>query len=324
MVYKYFFGFVLTHNMLLYCATAAVHGHGVDNNHLERESDGSYRPRDYDHYGDTGHNVEFDHEAILGSVKDAEEFDSLSPEESRKRLAVIIRNMDLNNDKHVDKEELKKWITESFSKLSREEAKERLQEADDNHDESVSWAEYLQMFGVDNEDEITLDDTGDTGMSLHAEKAMWAVADVNNNGELDLNEFQVFTNPEEHEKMHPFLINQTLAERDHNRDGVIDFMEYIGENGQQQDKEWLITEKDKFDHDLDTNGDRILDMAEIHKWIIPSNDEIVLEEVDHLFASADDDHDELLSYEEMLEHHNVFVGSEADSGVLGEHFDDEL
>lgn len=56
---------LLTHNMVLHCASAAVHSHGVDN--LERESDGSYRPRDFDHYGDAGHNSEFDHEAILGA-----------------------------------------------------------------------------------------------------------------------------------------------------------------------------------------------------------------------------------------------------------------
>lgn len=64
MAYKYILGILLTHNMLLYCAAAAAHGHSVDN--LERESDGSFRARDYEHYGDSGHNTEFDHEAILG------------------------------------------------------------------------------------------------------------------------------------------------------------------------------------------------------------------------------------------------------------------
>lgn len=55
--------------------------------------------------------------------------------------------------------------------------------------------------------------------------------------------------------------------------------------------------------------------------------EIAEEEVSHLFASADDDHDDLLSYEEIVLHYEVFVGSEATdygSDLLGEHFDDEL
>lgn len=57
---------LLTPNILL-CASAAVHSHSVDN--TEREADGAYRPRDYDHYNDEGHNVEFDHEAIIGAPR---------------------------------------------------------------------------------------------------------------------------------------------------------------------------------------------------------------------------------------------------------------
>jgi len=58
------------------------------------------------------------------------------------------------------------------------------------------------------------------------------------------------------------------------------------------------------------------------------NREIADEEVAHLFASSDDDHDGLLSFHEILEHHDVFVGSEATD--YGDHlnnihrFDDEL
>lgn len=325
MAFKYFLSVFLTHNMLLSCASAAVHGHDINN--LERESDGSYRPRDYDHYGDSGHNSEFDHEAILGSVKEAEKFDKLSPAEAKERLAKLLPLMDLNGDQQIDRMELKKWILNSFVNLAREEAKERLQEADEDNDGVLSWPEYLHLFGVDTEDEVAPDDTGDTGMTLQEEKAMWAVADVDNNGRLDLEEFEVFSNPEDHEQMHQFLINQTLREKDTNNDGIINFTEYIGDRGVQQDKEWLVSEKDKFDNDLDLNRDGVIDLNEVHKWIIPDNDEIAIEEVDHLMATADENHDELLSYDEILDNQHVFVGSEAtDYGneLLGEHFEDEL
>lgn len=326
MAFKYFLSVFLTHNMLLSCASAAVHGHDINN--LERESDGSYRPRDYDHYGDSGHNSEFDHEAILGSVKEAEKFDKLSPAEAKERLAKLLPSMDLNGDQQIDRMELKKWILNSFVNLAREEAKERLQEADEDNDGVLSWPEYLHLFGVDTEDEVAPDDTGDTGMTLQEEKAMWAVADVDNNGRLDLEEFEVFSNPEDHEQMHQFLINQTLREKDTNNDGIINFTEYIGDRGVQQDKEWLVSEKDKFDNDLDLNRDGVIDLNEVHKWIIPDNDEIAIEEVDHLMATADENHDELLSYDEILDNQHVFVGSEAtDYGndlLLGEHFEDEL
>lgn len=57
---------LISHNVLLHCASAAVHTNAVDNS-LEREADGSYRARDHEHYGDAGHNSDFDHEAILGA-----------------------------------------------------------------------------------------------------------------------------------------------------------------------------------------------------------------------------------------------------------------
>lgn len=34
----------------------------------------------------------------IGSIKEAEEFDTLSPEESKKRLAVLVTKMDLNGE----------------------------------------------------------------------------------------------------------------------------------------------------------------------------------------------------------------------------------
>lgn len=39
--------------------------------------------------------------------------------------------------------------------------------------------------------------------------------------------------------------------------------------------------------------------------------EIADEEVDHLFVATDDDHDEILTFDEIIEHYDIFVGSEA-------------
>jgi len=56
--------------------------------------------------------------------------------------------------------------------------------------------------------------------------------------------------------------------------------------------------------------------------------EIADEEVNHLFAASDDDHDDLLAFDEILDHHEIFVGSEATD--YGDHlhnihiFQDEL
>lgn len=56
--------------------------------------------------------------------------------------------------------------------------------------------------------------------------------------------------------------------------------------------------------------------------------EVATEEVDHLFASSDDDHDDRLSYDEIINNYDIFVGSEAtdygDHLTNIEHFKDEL
>lgn len=48
----------------------------------------------------------------------------------------------------------------------------------------------------------------------------------------------------------------------------------------------------------------------------------------HLFAASDDDHDDQLSFSEVLEHYDIFVGSEAtdygDHLHNIHHFSDEL
>lgn len=49
-------------------------------------------------------------------------------------------------------------------------------------------------------------------------------------------------------------------------------------------------------------------MSHLHSFVFR---EIAIDEVDHLFASADTDHDDRLSYQEMIENYDVFVGSEA-------------
>ena len=57
----------------------------------ERLSDGAFSPRDHKHGSGEEHDNAFDHEAILGSRKDAEEYDDLPPEEAKRRLRVSLQ-----------------------------------------------------------------------------------------------------------------------------------------------------------------------------------------------------------------------------------------
>ena len=48
--------------------------------------------------------------------------------------------------------------------------------------------------------------------------------------------------------------------------------EFLGNRAKHEDKEWIISEKDKFDHDHDKNHDGLLDKDEIMSWLVPSNE----------------------------------------------------
>ena len=84
----------------------------------------------------------------------------------------------------------------------------------------------------------------------------------------------------------------------------------------------------RFDDDLDKDKDGSLNDAEIIAWVIPDNNEVATDEVNHLFAGADEDVDGLLAASEIIKNHDLFVGSEATD--YGEHLnnphrlDDEL
>lgn len=311
---------------------ATAHTHHLHNAQKEREADGTRTPRDHGHYSNGEHNADFDHEAILGSVKDAEEYDQLPAMEAKRRLEILLVKMDRDNDKHIDRKELHSWILRSFRMLSEEESSERMDEVDEDEDGYVTWAEYIaETYGIkDPEDQQLLDqeDQVEEQRLLREDRQLFNAADKNIDGRLDDIEFLAFSHPEESPYMLPIILQQTLEEKDTNSDGLIDFQEYIGDKGKEQDREWLLTEKDKFDNDHDKDGNGILDRNEILAWVVPTNEDIAEDEVDHLFAAADDDNDDLLSFLEILDHHDVFVGSEATD--YGDHlhnldrFDDEL
>ncbi|KAJ8669614.1 hypothetical protein QAD02_000873 [Eretmocerus hayati] len=296
-------------------ASAHIHAHQHAKSSKERLEDGAYSPRDEGHFAGGDHHQEFDHEAILGSVKEAEEFDKLPIEESKRRLEILLKKMDLNADQFIERHELKAWILRSFKMLSDEESKDRLEDADSNEDGKITWEEIVHdTYGSDPED-LALEDK-----LIENDKALFEVADLNKDGYLDTEEFRAYSHPEETPRMLDLVLKQTFADYDKDLDSFISFQEYLGDKAEAHGKEWLITEKEKFDHGYDKNGDGKLDVSEVPAWLIPSNDDIATEEVDHLFAASDDDHDDRLSFDEILEHHDIFVGSEATD--YGDHLQD--
>lgn len=233
-MYLFSYSFVILTFSVCIQVNASPHSH---KHGAEREIDGAYSPRDHSHYEGEDHNVEFDHEAILGSTREAEEFDHLPPEEAKKRLAVLLTKMDVNNDKEITTTELKQWILRSFKSLSEEESREKLMEVDLDKNNEVTWNEYkAETYGVDDEVEDGLfsgKEHAEEKALMKNDKELFQTADVNKDGTLNAEEFLAFTHPEEAPHMLEVILRQTLEEKDANKDGFIDFQEYIGDRGNQ-------------------------------------------------------------------------------------------
>ncbi|KAF0288479.1 Reticulocalbin-2 [Amphibalanus amphitrite] len=317
--------------LLVLSAEAAVSHRHVGQR--EREEDGAFSPRNKYHLDGDDHDDQFDHEAILGSHKEAEEFDDLEPEEAKERLGQLLLKMDKDGDKKISRDELKKWILRSFKMLSEEESAERWDEVNEDSDDHITWKEYVaETYGAkddeDDDDVLSAADKAEEDKLMSEDRNLFKAADRNGDGVLQRSEFLSFSHPEEDPAMIPVVVDHTLEEKDKDKDGFINFQEFVGDQAKDKDQAWLDSEKDKFDNDYDKDRDGRLNRDEILGWVLPSNNEIADDEVDHLFSSADDDMDEQLSFEEVLDHHDVFVGSEATD--YGEHltnlhrFDDEL
>jgi Ca2+-binding EF-hand superfamily protein len=159
--------------------------------------------------GNKPHNPHEDHKIVLGSEKLANEFDDLSPEESKKRLRVLALKMDTNNDGFVTQDELTDWIENSSKNLDKEENDERFAEMDANKDGQITWDEYINeaFYGASDEGVIDASKMDVEDRKLFEEdKLYFEQADENKDGQLSREEFSKFQNPEYYPIMHDVLI----------------------------------------------------------------------------------------------------------------------
>lgn len=272
---------------------------------------------------DGHHNAEFDHEAVTGSHKEAEEFKDLTPEESKKRLTVLIGRMDSDGNGKIDKNELTNWIVNSFKKLDREDAASKMEEHDENDDKKVTWGEYLhKAYGYKEEElkEFEKDKSPDMisfMQMLEEDKRKFNLADQNHDGALDLDEYTYFSHPHNYDVMAPVEIDKTMKDYDKNKDGFIDEKEFMGED--KMDPETSKAESEHFKQ-YDKNGDGKLDKDEVKGWTMPKFDDSAATEADHLIKESDKDKDGVLTKDEILGQHELWVGSQATD--YGKHLDD--
>ncbi|XP_053169833.1 calumenin-A-like [Scomber japonicus] len=176
---------------------------------------------------DDANNHDYDHEAFLGQDQ-AKTFENLPPEESRRRLGVIVGKMDSDEDGFVSEEELRLWIRSAHQKHIHGSVEQQWHDFDQNHDGHISWDEYKNVtYGTYLEDPQA-DSHFDYGHMMARDERRFKVADRNGDLLADRVEFAAFLHPEDHEHMRDVVVQETIEDIDKNGDGFIDLKEYIG------------------------------------------------------------------------------------------------
>lgn len=93
------------------------------------------------HFDGGEHNTQFDHEAFLGA-DEAKKFDDLTPEESKRRLGLIVDRIDENKDNFIDMAELKAWIQYTQRRYIDEDVDRVWRQHNPNNESAIDWEVY--------------------------------------------------------------------------------------------------------------------------------------------------------------------------------------
>ena len=188
-----------------------------ETHHLSQES----------HFDDLGlHNTDFDHDAFLG--EEAREFENLSPEESKNRLATIFDKIDSNNDTFIESTELTKWIIDTQERSIKRRTEEFWSSSNPDQKPELSWDEYRAIqYGFLTDEHISdkdrrwvMEDDVDTEtlkqfqQLVLRDRRRWTVADRNKNLQLSKEEFSAFSRPEHFSHMYSVNRDETMADLD--------------------------------------------------------------------------------------------------------------
>jgi len=268
--------------------------------------------------------------------------DELDEQTRSERFEKLIKRMDANKDNFIDKIELINWTLKALMSMDAREVGSDFETADENGDGQISFDEYVKnIFGIDDHDDIfmgrkkikfikkvnivllkismsesRLEDNyelQDFNRQFHREHARWAAADVNNNGQLDAKEYELFYNPSQESDFINVALAEAIPRVDTNNDGKIDENEYMNDfkTPWVGTDEWNSNEKETFE-DLDLDKSGFID-TDIEKtlWLFVDNGEISIDEADHLINVSDKDEDDKLSHEEVLNAMQDFIDSDA-------------
>jgi len=274
------------------------------------------------HLNDDGHDYvdddhDYDHEAFLG--EDAHEFDDLDPEESKRRLGVIVDKIDSDGDGFVTLAEMRNWIKFTQDRYMSEDVEK--QWAQHNHEGKgeLGWEEYRQLvYGFMDEEGADQEESASYKHMEDRDRRRWDMADEDKDGTLTMFEFKHFLHPEDADHMRDIVIQETIEDIDKDGDGRLSIEEYIGDmystdssSTVDEEPDWVKRERESFKEVRDQDGDGYMNLEEVRAWIIPPDFDHTEAEAKHLMEESDTDSDEKLTKQEILDNYDLFVGSQA-------------
>lgn len=266
------------------------------------------------HEHDDAKGFDYDHEAFLGR-EEAKTFDDLTPEESKRRLGVIVGKIDENKDGFVTEEELKIWIKKAQKKYIYENVDRQWKDFDADNDGMISWEEYKNVTYGTYLDDPEPDDGYNYQQMMMRDERRFKTADRNGDLIADKEEFTAFLHPEDYEHMKEIVVMETMEDIDKDGDGFIDLKEYIGDmynhEEEMEEPDWVATEREQFAEFRDKNKDGKMDKEETMDWILPSDYDHADAEAKHLVYESDANKDGKLNKEEIINKYDLFVGSQA-------------
>ncbi|XP_069133662.1 calumenin-like isoform X2 [Argopecten irradians] len=269
---------------------------------------------DLQHEEDSEHNEDYDHEAFLGK-EEAQDFDDLSPEESKERLSVIVDKIDTNKDGQVTEQELKEWI-QFIQRRYIVTDTDRMWKEHDLEDDKLHWKSYMKRtYGYEDSPDSVDSPTFSYKDTIDRDHRRWEAADTDKDMKLSKEEFVHFLHPEDSDHMRDVVVQETIEDIDKDNDGYISLEEYIRDmypnENKEEEPDWVKSERQQFEQYRDLDKDGKMDSKEVKNWIVPPDYDHSDAEANHLIYEADNNKDGNLSKDEILEHYDLFVGSQA-------------